>query len=238
MTRKGNYSIELVDATTSQPFKQHPGKNGIDAYFEVEPGLEYFIRVINHSNNTVLVYYEVDGKSLGFYNIFKPGESLDQGLWAYDQITATSVNKSLQFHKSFSHSSRGVDNNNNNNIGIVSATIYEYIKLEGYYDDQAFTSKLNDDNQVRSGNNEDSKKYLKSSSGKKQKMTHDSGRRPNYKVGRILETIKVKYCSVVGLIADNLPSVLMFVIEFNCHLVINQQLNIYCKCKLLCTVVA
>lgn len=208
MTRRGDYSVELIDATTSQPFKQHPGKNGIDGYYEVEPGLEYLIRAKNNGNNKVItVTFAVDGQDLGYNSMISPGQSVDKGLWAYDQITATSGHKALQFHKSFNQSSRSVDDNdkaNNyaNNIGIVRATFYEYIKLDGYFSMSSITSKFNDDNQVHVGNNEDSKKFLKSSAGKKQILRHDSGRRDNWKLGCKLGTIKVKYCSVVGLIAD------------------------------------
>ena len=46
----------------------------------------------------------------------------------------------------------------------------------------------------------DAKKVLKSSPGKKQKMMNNDGRRPIDKPGKLIQTIKMKYCSTVGLI--------------------------------------
>ena len=44
MTKKGNFSLEIVDAATEEAFKEFPGSNGVDAYVEVEPHLEYFVQ--------------------------------------------------------------------------------------------------------------------------------------------------------------------------------------------------
>ena len=62
MPRKGGFTLELIDAKTKVPFKEHKGNNGVDAYAEVEPGVEYLMCLQRHSNQEVACRMKVDGE--------------------------------------------------------------------------------------------------------------------------------------------------------------------------------
>ena len=83
--------ISLVHADTKFPFKEHTKDGKI--YVEVEPDEEYFIciqRVGNAVPGTLVAYFSVDGKSLGFNQTFtKIGEPRYAGLWTYKDNTST-----------------------------------------------------------------------------------------------------------------------------------------------------
>lgn len=215
MTRKGSYSVELVDATTKEPLKEHRSPNeDIDAYVEVEPDLEYFIKVRNDcSYGSISVKFEVDGQDLGYSTTLSPDASFCNGLWFYDKQTSTSGNKALKCKKSHTrfnpsiyinqNGERPSNSNNNKNIGVVKVKMYELILLEGYYQANNFESGFSGNAQVHSaGSNQEDKKFLTSSFGNQQSRKIDNGMRRNSKKGQLLETITLKYCSTVGLIVD------------------------------------
>lgn len=54
MVVQGNFKVELIDATTKQPFKEHTSKG--KTYAEVEPDAEYFIRITTSYPSTVKAY--------------------------------------------------------------------------------------------------------------------------------------------------------------------------------------
>ena len=69
----GDFEIQLVEATSKTPYKEH-NING-KTYFEVEPKAEYYIgfkKVHNtsYSCSAVKVYFKIDGKDLGFNTTF------------------------------------------------------------------------------------------------------------------------------------------------------------------------
>jgi len=207
MPRKGNFTFELVDATTKEPFTEHPGKNGVDRYVEVEPGLEYYMKVVNHSSDTVVFQYNVDGERLGYHTPIKPGDSKDDsGIWSYDKYRHEAEMKALKFSKMISRArfneSTADKNQYNNQVGIIKVSIYENIYLDGYYSMNNTPGTFTGNGEVDDHNAQDTKKYLKSAHGSKKVLQTDDGMRRNYKLGRKLKTIKVKYCTTVGLIVE------------------------------------
>jgi len=66
MVKQGDFTVELVNATTKQPFKEHTSSNG-ETYVEVEPGVEYFIHVDNQSDESVKWDVYVDKQDLTYY---------------------------------------------------------------------------------------------------------------------------------------------------------------------------
>lgn len=56
MVRKGDYTVELIEAETKKAFKEHQfpshtaNDEESDICVEVEPDIEYFVRVENHSS--------------------------------------------------------------------------------------------------------------------------------------------------------------------------------------------
>jgi len=205
MTRRGNYTVELVDAGTKQKFKEHKARHGFHAYIEVEPDAEYFIRFIHHAERNIIVTYKVDGQKLGYELHCIPedvNKELDHGLWSRNNNH--SHDKALKFQKvdplSLTRGEKAVDDTNDTNAAVIEINIYERIFLDGY--DQAKNEKMI--NLIDSVNVDEThfkpKKLLKSAEGQRVKTSFDSTRIQNAKCGRKLKTIKVKYCSVVGLI--------------------------------------
>jgi hypothetical protein len=154
MTNFKEYSIELIDAITHKPLKEHSISVGpatitstvtsdttseseqqenrdeqdenenkrereedkkkhndsmkLNAYIEVEPDLEYFIKMRNHSNERhVILEYKVDGVDLGYNVILEPRGSHVAGLWSYCNIRNQSQHKALKVQ-------RHIFNNNDN----------------------------------------------------------------------------------------------------------------------------
>ncbi len=101
----------------------------IDAHVEVEPNLEYYIKVTHHqstntaatctcnptatfananlnpnqnhddANKAVIFKYKVDGQDLGYYTTLEPGQFANDGIYMYDQIKFRSFVKALMFQK-------------------------------------------------------------------------------------------------------------------------------------------
>mmetsp|Transcript_7022 Transcript_7022/g.16271 ORF Transcript_7022/g.16271 Transcript_7022/m.16271 type:complete len:211 (+) Transcript_7022:221-853(+) len=76
----GDYRLELVDATTKQPFQEHLSATG-QCYAEVEPDAEYFIR-LNTKTTNIKVKFKVDGVDLGCKTrVTKPIQDKLFGSW-------------------------------------------------------------------------------------------------------------------------------------------------------------
>ena len=221
MPTKGKFSVELINAATKEAFLEFDakgkGKRGVDAYVEVEPNAEYFLRMKNnYSRFKVELSFKVDGVDLNYTHSLNPGETHDCGLYSYDEAEATSTHTSLKFDKIFrqreqqqcSNPDPEEDNEKqytwfSSDIGTVEVTFYREISSKGSY--KMNTTKpisfvenpQNEDDQLNN-----SRKRVKSNSGKKLKSSHDDGMRDKSKRGRKLETIKVRYCSTVGLIEN------------------------------------
>ena len=139
MPRKGNYSLHIIEATTEQTFKEHPGSDEIDAFVEVEPGLECYVKIDNHSEmSVIIVHCEVDGKELEYSSTIGPGENSIQGLWNYDKESKRSQSKALKFSKlvsgpMFHQGGNESNENEDTEVGIIKITIYEKIFQDGYH---------------------------------------------------------------------------------------------------------
>ena len=214
MPRKGDYSLHIIEATTEQTFKEHVGSDEIDAFVEVEPGLEYYVKIDNHSEtNIIIVHCEVDGEELEYSSTIGPGENSIQGIWNYDKESQRSQSKALKFNKLVSRSifHQGCNESNDNEdteVGIIKITIYEKIVQDGYhYVDQLESNfghgedndiTLNESN-IQDGTN----KLLCSQEGTNEDgIEEDDGKRRNYIYGEHLEVIKIKYCTALGLIVE------------------------------------
>ena len=133
------------------------------------------------------------------------GETPNPSLTTQRQLTSQSEDIALLFHKAVSHSSFNPSKDNTENesdVGTVEVLFYEDILLEGTYQINDVVSNFTGTSQVKDSQQHDSKKYLKSQSGKRQKLSHDNGIRQNYKLEYKLDSIKVRYCSTVGLIEN------------------------------------
>jgi hypothetical protein len=100
MVKNGRFTVELVAADTKVAFKEHT-KDG-RTYVEVEPQVEYFIRVEAEIGPEVELRLAVDGKDLGYIEtVGSPEEKTSDihGLWSYDADISRSSEKALIFAK-------------------------------------------------------------------------------------------------------------------------------------------
>ena len=82
----GGFKVQLVDAVTKEPFKEHTGDDG-QFYAETEPDSESFIQVEvleGKTNKTKYCFeFDVDGTDLGY--LFCRSKACGQtykGLWS------------------------------------------------------------------------------------------------------------------------------------------------------------
>ena len=64
MVKQEEFTVELVDAENKKSFKEHVSLDGKTFYIEVEPDVEYFVRV-GSDRKSVIVEVIVDGEDLG-----------------------------------------------------------------------------------------------------------------------------------------------------------------------------
>jgi hypothetical protein len=85
MVKEGLFSVQLVHAETMIPFKEHEGPDGKQHYVEVEPNVEYWIRIASSdASRDVICNFQVDGKKLGFFRLLSSTNTdcpSDVGLW-------------------------------------------------------------------------------------------------------------------------------------------------------------
>jgi len=149
MVKKGDFIVELVNASSKESFKEHKGKDGIDSFVEVEPEAEYFIKVASDSYRRVSFEFIVDGMKLGYVTSFAPYEREPQygGNWSYNNNK--SIETSLMFqkiHQSMLQSSSESDDSNI--VGEIQVTVYERIMLDGYYQISSSPEKAKFDSSI------------------------------------------------------------------------------------------
>jgi len=206
MVKKGRFGLQLVDAATPEvSFKEHTAEDGA-TYIEVEPDAEYFLKVgISSDFKNVAYDIEVDGEDLGYNSKHHSCEEKIKGLRSREQ--GESTHKSLKFrglydlHDQTKEKTTVSPNDSNGDwIGEIVVTFVEVIELEGYHNRKDATkSKWSGSHKSINCNK---KKLVKSGKGTTTKISTASRRmkRRNWKKGKIIETITVKYCTTVGLI--------------------------------------
>ena len=198
MVTSKSVSVSLVDATTLEPFKEHHASDG-NVYAEVEPKVEYFVRVKNEST-TLRVFCSifVDGNYLGYDSTLPPDSQGDKGIWS--RCNGIETMKALRFelpsdiaessdHETFS-------------TGSVEVRVFEAgSSYEKFATDFASSwSKSTGDNPVP-----ESLKGKAVNSGKGSSTFQSYKMNKNdsfvfYEKGRLLTSIKLWYCTAVGLI--------------------------------------
>ena len=219
MVRIGNFKLELVSADTSAPFKEHTQNTSGEKFAEVEPESEYFIRFQNRSSNKVIIKLSVDGNSLGYTkSVHGGGSSKIMGLRYADHY------KALKFNKLY----KRVGNETPTDAvlreywtGSVEVKVYEYVEKPGKNKRKSFESSRVHKNKRKpfewQPNSEAILNGLHSSNNKKAcnsikgevKLVRDKPTGTRYEShrshrGSQLATIKLNYCSTVGLIAANI----------------------------------
>ena len=97
MVRVGNFSVQLVDATSKHPFKEHATPRNDEVFVEVEPNVEYYVKVQNHSfAQDASFTIRVDGLPLRYRSPLNWGKGKYKGLWN-KQMNGVSSHCALKF---------------------------------------------------------------------------------------------------------------------------------------------
>ena len=127
MVKQGRYVVQLVEAARKTPFKEH--HVGDKCYAEVEPDVEYFIRVLVLKGKDddefvpVVARFIVDGKSLGYFHPLDEDKDEEYiGHWNINK-EGTLTEGPLLFER---HASSSIESNPDSEISLKSITVRFY----------------------------------------------------------------------------------------------------------------
>ena len=206
MVRQGKFKLELVRADSSIPFQEHMHNTSGEVYAEVEPDTEYFIKFTTDDPRNIIIAASVDGNKLGYSFTLKGGHADKKfGVWSIDH------HKALKFDKLYRRRNKAPtevikgDSDSGHWTGNIEIKVYEYILLPGYHTQGTFESNWQSNSEaiLKGLDLSSNKKACSSARGKTktEKTKNVTGKTNNYNYGAKLATIKLNYCSTVGLIA-------------------------------------
>jgi hypothetical protein len=200
MVVKGDFKVELVNAKTKVPFREHTSRGKV--YVEVEPGSEYFILVqaVGGDNmRLVRSTCSVDGTSLGFHTTFcKSNGKQYAGLWSLADGIGLQTALRFELQESIQNACSGDDELSTGSIQVnfFEAIVERYVESPRDFASQPLAKKT-----INCSNVAD--KVVTSAQGghseqvsfKKQKQIRET------KAGKLLESVCLHYCTVPSLVA-------------------------------------
>lgn len=208
MVRVGDFSLELVEAQSKVPFKEHIGPPPHHhVYAEVEPDVEYFIRIESFSPTMTRVALKVDGVAL--YDTFPiQGQPKYQGFW--ERVNGKDIYTALRFEKSKFNQSFTSNATQPQTMwtGIVEIECYELGKASVKEDRNMSSAALSNKSTVQGKKGVASTKgrcILQDSDKKvdvKPEISNKKKLFTTYDRGPLICTVKLNYCTAVGLIAN------------------------------------
>lgn len=200
MVKNGDFSVTLVEAESKIQFREHTAADG-SSYAVVEPDAEYFIRVTSTTGKKVICKLIVDGECLGHRTQLQQNAATrDTGLWS--RVGGMSVEKAFKFHRAnyYQPGSR-VEDTANFWTGEVTANFYSAVRDGRTESQRDYISPWKGENvgYVNGVTDPSKKKGVKSCEGSCMEIKEcKTGR--IYRRGSLLKTLRLKYCSAVGLI--------------------------------------
>ena len=207
--------MELVDAVTRVPFKEHRHSDG-KVYAEVEPDAEYFIaiRILKEKpgyNAKVYVTYVIDGVPLGYSHHFYPKDDTTRYRGCSARVDGVSSETALKFASSLaslgsSGGSAVTTKSHRKTMGTIKLEFSEAIHA-GYRMDTDFTRKLLlpvgtfSNSGGGDSHKQKKKKGLQTVEGSfSLTKSKPNKQRSFYNKGKLLDTITIHYCTAAGLI--------------------------------------
>lgn len=202
MVRRGYFTVQLVAADNEEVFREHTAKNG-DIFVEVEPNVEYFIYVENHSSTSACFEFIVDGKNLGYY-CYRTKDSALNGLWSRNNDIETET--ALKFTNLNQHGSMLINHSTYpKQIGSIVVKVYEHKYLGTTCKKLDFISSWGCEDSINLISCSETKgKSLKSKKGDVSKTKRVELTEEASKVGTLLDTIKLNYCTALGLVQSQI----------------------------------
>lgn len=196
MVKQGPFLVELVRADTRHPFKEHKSEKN-EIYAEVEPDIEYFIR-LKHSHpghSIVRADFTLDGESLGYCTNLIRGQEELHGLWTIQGDKK--INQALKFcvqESELDVSKRWV--------GSLEVTFSEAVP-DGVRKTRDYKNKWT---RGRVGGCIDNlmRKAIKSGEGELSLISSNPKRKKYFDAGAKLQATTIYYCTAVGLIQAGL----------------------------------
>ena len=193
------FSVQLVDAITKQPFKEH--RHDGKVYVEVEPGSEYYIQVkVDNTFKGGKVYAEffVDGKDLDYHATLSAGESPRlHGLYSYSK--GTSTKKSLKFEQPNFLTDAGKHNPTRALIGKVTVVFSKAIYKGTRPKSNVTPPRLAPEAVTKGCEKGLEKKVVQSSQGSRVKSWKAPTKTHCYARGNYLAGVTLQYCTALGL---------------------------------------
>mmetsp|Transcript_50710 Transcript_50710/g.152730 ORF Transcript_50710/g.152730 Transcript_50710/m.152730 type:complete len:411 (-) Transcript_50710:405-1637(-) len=210
MVKVGDFSLELVEAESKEPFREHVSPEG--SYVEAEADAEYFVRLTSESSDLARVYVYVDGTDLGHGKHLRKKAAL-VGLWRESPETGVSEHTALRFTKSSSLSPQlsalffpaGRDSSSSSTIsswmGTVRADFYEAINAGWYVPAVEFASAWRPGPDAPPAHPQLGGKSIATDRGSNvTAIKHSMRRRKKRRKGKLLQSIEIRYCTATGLV--------------------------------------
>jgi hypothetical protein len=214
MVAREHFSLELVRADDDQQAFVDHCITGTDAHYaEVEPNVEYYIKVSKTCPDAIQAYYFVDGQPLGFHTDMD-GPSFITGIWS--TIDGVEMHKAFKFTNKVSmavdagNDAHGSDKNSSTvtpPTGTVNVDFYKAIpngmrNYDGHDDDDFESAWSGGMFGCFNGSGEAvGKKRVASTKGElsRKETKHDEGL-VLYKKGDFVASLTLHYCTALGLI--------------------------------------
>lgn len=197
--RELGFSLELIAVDTKRPFKEHTGPKG-ETFAEVEPDVDYYIKISSMFPRAVTMRLFVDDECLGYsINMMHQSTECLCGLWSVND--GFNCTRALRFAKT-----KGTGNGNTagtSQIGNVTVQIFECIIHHGHLHEKSqFHGNKWKGGQIELPLEAGCKKgAVRSEEGHDRIVTKEFPcRATTTSCGHLLMTMTLNYCTVHGLI--------------------------------------
>jgi hypothetical protein len=210
MVRQGDFIVEIVEAESKTPFKEHTRKSDGTVFVEVEPNIEYFVHIKRAgdmvcSGQSVFATPSIDVQKMGARYPWDKGSrhSVHAGLLKHNSQDGVTITRALQVFEPAQRINNLSAHGSNYVTGKVEVQISERF-FSGKHETSRSSSGTFQQCNVLECSGTDrkkDKKLLRSRAGftAETKISH-TGSKPVYNAGKLLDTITLQYCSTVGLI--------------------------------------
>lgn len=221
--RNNTFSIQIVEATTRQPFREHTRPCDGKVYVEVEPDAEYYIRLQVLPETSKSYYFQcfVDGQKLEHHSRLSTNKPKDTGLW--ERVDGYSITRALRFTRipsidgqhPLKHDSTRCDLQptlgkggpmGENKVEIREALLIPNsstpVQDHKLSQNWKFKTSINGTDCHSNMTPEQGKKRLRTSEGTLLETHPVSKTKSLYKTGPLLEIITLSYCTALGLIHE------------------------------------
>lgn len=193
--KKGNLSLEIINAETKQPMKEFTAPDG-KVYVEAEPDLEYFLCCANnnsHEKRTCVEFF-IDNTELNYTKNIKNNKLSTCGIW--QRINGVSSNKALKFVLKARRAAAAANQSNPFHVGTIKAVFCKAIKTDVLKERKDHTTKFENGTATQTGK----KAFVSVKGSITTTKTEVRKFHKSYRRGEKLGKITIHYTSALGFI--------------------------------------